>query len=162
ARGRAHGRVEGQVVEVRIPDPHPRQGADLKVPVADVRIEGAPLVGAHLERDPDGGEFRLDRLRQTTRTRLGRGLVEEPEAGEGARGGGGYRAGCGGGGARCGWWRGRGRGATAGWWGGGGRGGGPPAPPTTRRGGAGGGSGAAFAPRTRRSASRGSRRLRAR
>src|SRR5262249_26055891 len=85
ARGRAHGRVEGQVVEVRIPDPHPRQRAHLEVAVADVCIEGAPLVGAHVERDADGGELRLDRLRQATRPRLGRRLVDQPEAGKGAR-----------------------------------------------------------------------------
>src|SRR5712691_4168088 len=68
ARRRLHGRVEGEVVEVRIPDPDPGQSTDLEIAAPDVRIEGAPLVRAHLERDADGGELRLDRLCEAAST----------------------------------------------------------------------------------------------
>src|SRR2546427_177842 len=82
ARGRLQGRVEGEVVEVRIPDADPGQSADLEISAADVRIEGAPLVRAHVQRDADGGELRLDRLREAASAWLGRGLVDQPETGQ--------------------------------------------------------------------------------
>ena len=83
ARGRAHGRMEGQIVEVGIADADPGEGAELEVAAPDVGEERAPLVGAHLEGDPDLGERGLDRLGESASLGLVRGLVDEPEAGQG-------------------------------------------------------------------------------